>query len=135
MLYLSDGILRRKNIINGQDVLQLVLPQKLRYDVFQALHDDLGHQGRDRTLSLVKQRFFWPGMDSFVREQVKNCGRCTRRKTNISKSAELVNITSTSPMENVCLERRFREYSRYYRSLFSICSGHSHKESNSQDYS
>ena len=103
-LCLSDGILRRKTIINGQDVLQLVLPQKLRYDVFQALHDDLGHQGRDRTLSLVKQRCFWPGMDSFVREQVKNSGRCTRQKTNISKSAELVNITSTSPREIVCLD-------------------------------
>jgi hypothetical protein len=27
-----------------------------------SLHDDMGHQGRDKTLSLVKDRFVWYGM-------------------------------------------------------------------------
>ena len=43
-------------------------------------------------------------MDSFIKEKVRSCGRCIRRKSNVSKSAELVNIESTSPMEIVCLD-------------------------------
>ena len=66
--------------INEQDFQQLVLPPIFHQEVFQALHDDLGHQGRDRTTSLFKQRFFWPGMDAFVKESVRACDRCIRRK-------------------------------------------------------
>ena len=37
-------------------------------------------------------------------DRVRTCDRCIRRKTGSGKSAELVNITSTSPMEIVCLD-------------------------------
>ena len=60
---------------------------------------NLGHQGRDRTLSLVRSRFYWPGLENDVEEKIKNCGRCIRRKTPVKPSAELVNITSSQPME------------------------------------
>ena len=72
--------------------------------VFKALHVSLGHQWRDRTTSLVKQRFFWPGIDAYVRDKVQSCERCIKRKTNPGRSAELVNITSTAPMEILCLD-------------------------------
>ena len=103
-LFVSQGVLHRKVSINEQDFQQLVLPPVFRQEVFQALHDDLGHQGMDRTTSLFKQRFFWPGMDAFVKESVRACDRCIRRKAVGGKSAELVNITSSSPMEIVCLD-------------------------------
>ena len=103
-LYLSNGVLHRKTTLNGQEFLQLVLPPGYQDIVFQALHDDLGHQGRDRTTMLIKQRFFWPGMDSFIKSKVKACDRCIRRKTNIGNRAKLVNIESTAPMEIVCID-------------------------------
>ena len=102
--YLSNGVLHRKTSLNGQEFLQLVLPPGYQDIVFQALHDDLGHQGRDRTTMLIKQRFFWPGMDSFIKSKVKACDRCIRRKTNTGNRAKLVNIESTAPMEIVCIE-------------------------------
>ena len=103
-LKLSNGVRHRKVVLNGQDFLQLVLSPVFRDDVFEALHNDLGHQGGDRTTSLIKQRFFWPGMDTYIKDRVRTCDRCIRRKTGSGKSAELVNITSTSPMEIVCLD-------------------------------
>ena len=103
-LYADQGVLHRKVSLNGQEFQQVVLPSVFHDEVFQALHDDLGHQGRDRTTSLFKQRFFWPGMDKFIREKVKTCGRCIRRKTGGGRSATLVNITSSSPMEIVCVD-------------------------------
>lgn len=75
----------------------------MREGVFKALHDDLGHQGRDRTTSLFKQRFFWSGMDTFIEDNVRNCPRCTLRKTH-SSLAPLVNIASSAPMEIVCID-------------------------------
>ena len=71
---------------------------------FEALHADLGHQGRDRTISLLKQHFYWPGIDAYVKEKVQNCDRCIKRKAGQRNIAELVNITSTVPMEILCLD-------------------------------
>ena len=55
---LKDGILYKKATINGEDVEQLVMPTTLIDTIFKAYHDDLGHQGRDRTTSLIRRRFF-----------------------------------------------------------------------------
>lgn len=55
-----DGILY-KRAIKGSNVVQQFVPAKaVRFKIFTCLHDDLGHPGRDRTLSLVQQRFYWP---------------------------------------------------------------------------
>ena len=71
--------------------------------MFRALHDDLGHQGRDRTTSLFKQRFYCPGMDTFISRNVASCSRCIRRKTH-AEAAPLVSIQTSAPMEMVCLD-------------------------------
>ena len=81
-----------------------MLPLHFRSIILKQLHDDLGHQGRDRTLSLVRSRFYWPGLENDVEEKIKNCGRCIRRKTPVKPSAELVNITSSQPMELLCID-------------------------------
>lgn len=65
------------------------------------LHDDAGHQGRDRTLYLVKSRFFWP---RDVGNRVSSCTNCVLRKTKTKGSADLVNITSGYPLEFICLD-------------------------------
>ncbi|MCG8113144.1 MAG: DDE-type integrase/transposase/recombinase, partial [Candidatus Thiodiazotropha taylori] len=72
--------------------------------MLKQLHDELGHQGQDRTLSLVRSRFFWPGFETDVQQKVKNCIRCISRKTIPNPSAELINIHSTQPMELVCID-------------------------------
>ena len=57
-LCLSSGVLHLKSTLNGQGFLQLVLLPGYEDIVFQVLSDDLGYQGRDRTISLIKQRLF-----------------------------------------------------------------------------
>ena len=91
-------------MLNGEGVQQLVLPYHFKDTVLKCLHDDVGHQGRDRTLSLVRSRFYWPGLESDVDRKVKSCGRCIKRKTVPRPSAELVNIVTTQPMELVCID-------------------------------
>ena len=99
-----DGVLYRNTVLDGQQTLQLVLPPNYRATVLKHLHDDQGHQGRDRTLSLGRQRFYWPGLEADVQHKVKTCVLCIQRKTVPKPSAELVNISTTQPMELVCID-------------------------------
>ena len=103
-LSFRNNILYRTTIIAGQQTTQLVLPLHFRSVVLKHLHDDAGHQGRDRNISLVRSRFFCPGLDSDVEKKVKKCDRCIKRKSNPGPSAELINIVSTQPMELVCID-------------------------------
>ena len=102
--YLRHYILYRNTVINGENIQQLVLPVAYRDLVLKHLHDNVGHQGQERTLSLVRSRFFWPGFESDVENKVRTCDRCIKRKTFPKPSAELVSIVSTQPMELVCID-------------------------------
>ena len=79
-LTLKEAVLFHRTSIRGEPVDQVVLPRSAREIVFKALHDDMGHQGRDRTLSLFKERFYWPGMNANIALWVSRCDRCIRRK-------------------------------------------------------
>ena len=88
--------------INGEKRLQVVIPETLVSEVLAGLHDEVAHPGRDRTLSLVKDRF-WPGMVSDEEKWIAKCGWCIRRKKQ-SKLAPLVNITTMQPLELVSMD-------------------------------
>ena len=102
--HLKDGVLYKTITFGDEEFDLLCLPYSLRDDIFHAYHTDLGHQGRDRTLSMIKRRFFSPGLENFIKQRIQTCGRCIRRKTAPVKSAELVNITSSAPMEIICID-------------------------------
>jgi hypothetical protein len=40
----------------------------------------MGHPGKDRTLSLLQDQFYWPGMYKDTASWIEQCGRCLRRK-------------------------------------------------------
>ena len=103
-LFLKDDILYRRHNLNGTTVNQLVLPEIYRDIALVGLHDEAGHQGRDRTLSLVKSWFYWPGMDGDVEKKVRNCSRCIQRKSQAKTSANLVLVESTFPVDLVCMD-------------------------------
>ena len=103
-LFLKDDILYRKHSLNGTNVNQLVLPEVYRDIALQGLHDEAGLPARDHTMSLVKSRFYWPGMDGDIEKFVKNCPRCIRRKAQSRTSAKLVVVESTYRMDLVCMD-------------------------------
>ena len=48
-----------REIEDGDNTIQqLVLPKVYQRTVLQGLHNDVGHPGRDRTLSLMRERFY-----------------------------------------------------------------------------
>ena len=60
----------------GEVVLQVLLPAALKDKVLMEVHQNHGHQGVGRTLELLRQRCYWPGMSSDVRRWCQTCERC-----------------------------------------------------------
>lgn len=104
-LGIRNGIMYRKVRDCQRGVVeQLVLPEKLRTLVKTYLHDKAGHLGFQRTLQMIKERFYWPRMFQEIVSWCEQCERCCLRKTPISGiRAPLVSIHSSAPMELVCI--------------------------------
>ncbi|KAL6470658.1 hypothetical protein MHYP_G00217770 [Metynnis hypsauchen] len=86
------------------EIHQLLLPGKFREQVIKSFHDDMGHLGVDRTLELVRNRFYWPRMSQTVEQYVKNCGSCIAWKSPCIRAAPLHQIVTSGPMELVCID-------------------------------
>ena len=104
---LVKDILYRKTYTNNSSSKkiqwQLVVPKAYRSRALAGCHDDVGHQGRVRTLNLLRERFFWPGMQTEAIQHVLKCTRCLRRKTP-SHVAPLQPIHVTQPLELVHMD-------------------------------
>lgn len=105
-LQLKDGILHRRTGGKEQITWQLVLPAAFWEKALRGLHDDVGHFGIDRTVSLLRERVYWPRMQKSVEDYIKSCERCVKRKTlpSAAGKAPLQHITSTGPMDLLCID-------------------------------
>ncbi|XP_041837251.1 uncharacterized protein LOC121637270 [Melanotaenia boesemani] len=104
-LLIKSGRLYRKTTRPvGGPVSQLVLPKEHRLKVLKSVHDDSGHLGVDRIIDMVKDRFYWPKMASDISQYIKDCGRCVARKTLPHRAACLKQMTSSGPLDLVCID-------------------------------
>ena len=106
-LKLNKDVLYRKsysdNSTTKKTMWQLVVPKLFRERALSGFHDDVGHQGILRTLSLLRERFYWPGMQEEATQYVMRCSRCLRRKTP-PQVAPLQPILVTQPLELVHMD-------------------------------
>ena len=106
-LKLVKDVLYRKsfsdNSTSKKTLWQLVVPKLFRERALLSCHDDVGHQGILRTLSLLRERFYWPRMQEEATQHVLKCSRCLRRK-NPPQVAPLQPILVTQPLELVHMD-------------------------------
>ena len=89
---------------NSQDTaLVFVIPTSDRQAAIDGCHHSAGHQGRDRTLSLMKERFWWPGMSQALLKAVANYGRCIQYEAK-GQLPPMQPIIYTEPMELVHID-------------------------------
>ena len=81
----------------------MIVPKLFRGRALLGCHDDVGHQGMLRTLSLLRERFYWPGMQEEATQHILKCSRCLRRKTP-PQVAPLQPILVTQPLELVHMD-------------------------------
>ena len=104
-LILKDGVLHRLYIHNDVEYHQLVLPQRYHKKVLQSLHNDLGHQGIDRTLDLLRERVYWPTMTQDANLWVDQCRHCQVAKGDYNTpKPKFGHLIAHNPLDLVCLD-------------------------------
>lgn len=81
------------NDLDGK--LRPFIPKNCRETIMTKLHG-LSHPGRNTTVKLIQQRFFWPGMRKDCAEFVKKCIPCQRSKINKHNKSPFVSYEQPS---------------------------------------
>ena len=68
------------------------------------MHDDVGHQGYERTLEFIRCRFYYPKMAEDIQNRIRECERCVRRKAMPQHVAKMSHLQSSGPMDLVCID-------------------------------
>ena len=83
---------------NSQDSVPVfVVPTNDQQTAIDGCHHSARHQGRDHTLSLMKEHFWWLGMSQALLKAVANCGRCIQYEAK-GQLPPMQPIICTEPM-------------------------------------
>jgi len=63
-LEVRRGVLYRRTRVEDQVRHQVVLPKQFRQLALKCAHNDIGHLGRERGIHILRERFYWPRMNS-----------------------------------------------------------------------
>lgn len=100
-------VLFRKRRHHGDGTHVFVVPKQMRHDALRTCHDLplAGHQGVEKTCSLLKQRFHWAGMVDDVLKYVKSCPQCQMRKIVRKPTAGFLHsLPITGPFETTAMD-------------------------------
>ena len=112
-LIMKNGLLYRQSKLGqtGETVLQFVVPQIHRNAALDGCHQEAAHQGQSRSLSLMQEWFWWPGMARNLRNRIRKCGHCKKfeaappvaplRPLTCSGLGELLHVDFTSIEETI----------------------------------
>ena len=93
---LQDGFLFKGN--------QLCIPDcSLRLRILDELHSE-GHVGRDRTLQLVTERYFWPTLRRDVERYIERCRACQQAKGKASNAGLYLPLPTPQPWTDISMD-------------------------------
>ena len=87
--FIHNGLLYRYASDHSKDFCVLVIPKAWRYTILIETHDKMGHQGNNRTYSLIKRQYYWKGMAKDVKDYIQRCLACQQRES----SSTIISIT------------------------------------------
>jgi transposase InsO family protein len=103
----DNGTLIRVEQSKKGAAFQVVIPWQLRGIVLRSCHSDItsGHFGFQRTLDLVRERYYWETMTTDTKKFVRACIACQlSKKSRRKKNGLLKSITATEPWEIIGID-------------------------------
>ena len=91
---MENNILRQKLFKNGLLYTPIVVPDILKECLLILAHNKSGHNGFRRTYGLLKNRYYWKGLNKSIHQHCIRCQVCA--KHNI-KTQQLRNEHFSSP--------------------------------------
>ena len=79
----EHGLLYRYASDHSKDFCAVVIPKAWRYMILVETHDKMGHQGNNRTYSLIKRQYYWKGMEKDVKDYIQRCPACQQEKARV----------------------------------------------------
>uniref|UniRef100_A0A3B3IH34 Gypsy retrotransposon integrase-like protein 1 n=1 Tax=Oryzias latipes TaxID=8090 RepID=A0A3B3IH34_ORYLA len=109
IMRIASSRLKVRNPVTPLALMELCLfPNSLRSEVLSWGHASKisSHGGVQRTLNLIKRRFFWPSMEKDVQEFVAACSTCAHSKSVNSLPAGLLHplLTPSHPWSHIALD-------------------------------
>ena len=70
---------------NQEKILVFLVPTHKRRAAMDSCHCFARHQGQDRTVSLIKECFWWPNMMQDTMKSIWKCAQCMQFKWRVQK--------------------------------------------------
>ena len=117
-LVVKDGLLYQKTRLRptGEEVFHFIVPTSHQGVALDGCHREAAHQGQHRSLSLMLECFWWPGVAQEIVQKVKNCARCKKyegappiaklQKLPCSSPGKIVHVDFTSIKETIGLQEK-----------------------------
>ena len=81
--FIHNGLLYSYVSDHSKDFCTLVIPKAWRCTILVETHNKMGHQGNNRTYSLIKQQYYWKGMAKDVKDYIQRCPACQQEKARV----------------------------------------------------
>ena len=88
----------------GMEFNVLVAPRKMQPLLLKLAHDNMGHNGANRTHMLLKREYFWPRMFHDVRLHVKQCLASLKRNKQVVRAPKLTFAVPNMPMSFISMD-------------------------------
>ena len=96
-------------ILRGE---KIVVPKNLQCDIIGLAHE--GHQGIEKTLSLIRQTCWFPEMQKLVKEYVQSCKGCLAAVSSTQKVPLEPNLLPDRPWQHLHADYKGPIASKYY---------------------
>lgn len=103
---LHEGILYRLIRRAFEEQFNIVVPTSMRKEICKAYHDDIlsGHASAERTHQKIMNKYYWPGMVSYIAKYVSTCESCQINKSGGKIGAPLQSIHSREVFERIGID-------------------------------
>ncbi len=90
---------------DGEEICQLVVPEPLRYKVYESQHDHCGHFGERSTLERMRRSYYCLTMSKDIQSWIQECKRCALAKDVFPKIRDPMTCTNiTAPLEVLAMD-------------------------------
>uniref|UniRef100_A0A0E4G8R6 RNA-directed DNA polymerase n=2 Tax=Anopheles gambiae TaxID=7165 RepID=A0A0E4G8R6_ANOGA len=87
---------------------RILIPQIIRRKLIDCCH--ISHNGVEATLKLARANIFWPGMNSQIKDVIKNCTVCNKFSDSQPNPPMMSHDIPTHPFQMISMDVFFAEY-------------------------